>query len=174
MINKTNSLAGRLAKLGLAVLAVPLASAHCPLCTGAAIAGVGITRAWGLDDSLLGVFIGGMIISSALWVNKILEKRGAKGNAMLRKTSLVLASAILTFITLYMAGLMGFDNANRIFGIDRLIFGSFSGMAISLGAGALSTYIKNKNNGKVKFNYQTMTFVITSLLLNAVLFYMIF
>ena len=175
MTNKFNSLVTNLISLPpLPPLTLPIVSAHCPLCTGAAIAGVGVTRAWGLDDSIMGIFVGGMIISSAFWVDKILEKKRAKGNAILRKTSLVLASTVLTFLTLYLAGLMGFDNANKIFGIDRLIFGSFSGMAISLGAGFLSAHIKNKNEGKVKFNYQTLVFIIASLLLNSVLFYLIF
>ena len=60
---------------------LPAVMAHCPLCTGATIVGVGITRSFGLDDSIVGVFVGGMIISTALWFNNVLKKRniGTKG-----------------------------------------------------------------------------------------------
>src|SRR3990167_85987 len=86
---------------------LPAVMAHCPLCTGATIVGVGITRAFGLDDSIVGVFVGGMIISTALWSDKILKKRGIKGNDKLRLTSLIVLTNVLTLITFYYAGLFG-------------------------------------------------------------------
>ena len=57
------------------IASIPRVMAHCPLCTAATIVGVGITRSAGLDDSIIGVFVGAMIISSALWVIKILKKK---------------------------------------------------------------------------------------------------
>ncbi|PJC45071.1 hypothetical protein CO038_00480, partial [Candidatus Pacearchaeota archaeon CG_4_9_14_0_2_um_filter_39_13] len=40
------------------IATIPGVMAHCPLCTGATIVGVGITRSLGLDDSIVGVFVG--------------------------------------------------------------------------------------------------------------------
>lgn len=162
-----------LLSVGAFALFTPLASAHCPLCTGATIAGVGITRSLGLDDSLIGIFVGGMIASTALWLNNIFNKKGIKGNNKLRITSLIVATFILTLWTLYYAGLFGLGNTERIFGIERLVFGSLSGVFISLLAIKLSSYIKENNKGKTLFNYQTMILTLGGLLVNAGLFWLI-
>jgi len=151
---------------------LPAVMAHCPLCTGATIVGVGITRSFGLDDSIVGVFVGGMIISTALWFNNVLKKRsiGIKGNEKLRLLSLIILTSILTLVTFYYAGLFGRGNEFRIFGIESILIGSFSGGILSLGAFYYSNYLKNKNGGKVLFNYQTMIISLIVLIVNAGLF----
>jgi len=151
---------------------LPAVMAHCPLCTGATIVGVGITRSFGLDDSIVGVFVGGMIISTALWFNNVLKKRniGTKGNEKLRLLSLIILTSILTLVTFYYAGLFGRGNEFRIFGIESILVGSFSGGILSLGAFYYSNYLKNKNGGKVLFNYQTMIISLIALIVNAGLF----
>ncbi|PIZ82880.1 hypothetical protein COX97_02535 [Candidatus Pacearchaeota archaeon CG_4_10_14_0_2_um_filter_05_32_18] len=151
---------------------LPAVMAHCPLCTGATIVGVGITRSFGLDDSIVGVFVGGMIISTALWFNNVLKKRniGIKGNEKLRLLGLIILTSILTLVTFYYAGLFGRGNEFRIFGIESILVGSFSGGILSLGAFYYSNYLKNKNGGKVLFNYQTMIISLIALIVNAGLF----
>ena len=151
---------------------LPAVMAHCPLCTGATIVGVGITRSFGLDDSIVGVFVGGMVISTALWFNNVLKKRniGTKGNEKLRLLSLIILTSILTLVTFYYAGLFGRGNEFRIFGIESILVGSFSGGILSLGAFYYSNYLKNKNGGKVLFNYQTMILSLIALIVNAGLF----
>jgi len=151
---------------------LPGVMAHCPLCTGATIIGVGITRSLGLDDSIVGVFVGGMIISTALWADKVLKKKnlGIKGNDKLRLLSLIALMSVLTLVTFYYAGLFGRGNSFRIFGIESLLVGSFSGGILSLGAFYYSNHLKNKNGGKVLFNYQTMVISLAVLMMNAGLF----
>src|SRR3989338_1786548 len=129
------------------ILIIPKAAAHCPLCTAATIVGVGVTRSFGLDDSIVGIFVGGMIISTALWFNNVLKKRniGTKGNEKLRLLSLIILTSILTLVTFYYAGLFGRGNEFRIFGIESILVGSFSGGILSLGAFYYSNYLKNKN-----------------------------
>ena len=160
--------------LFILIAIIPSVMAHCPLCTGATIAGVGLTRLWGWDDSIVGVFVGGMIVSSALWFNNIFIKRGAKGNNFLRATALLIATFILTLITFYYAGFFGLNNPYRIFGIERIIFGTLSGSFISLFAFGLSNHLKKKNEGRVLFSYQTMILSVVALILNAGLFWIIF
>ncbi len=149
---------------------LPIVNAHCPLCTGATIVGVGITRSLGWDDTIVGVFLGGMIISSALWVNNILAKRNVGGNGLLRITSLIALSFVLTLLGLYYAGLFGLGNPYRIFGMEKIVFGSLSGSIMSLSAFWFSSYLKNKNYGKVFFNYQTLVLTLVSLILNIAIF----
>ena len=108
------------------VLLIPSIMAHCPLCTGATIIGVGITRSLGWDDSIVGVFVGAMIVSSALWANNMLKKKNIGGNAILRVSSITLATFVLTFLTFYYAGFFGLGNNYRIFGIEKIVFGALS------------------------------------------------
>ena len=153
---------------------MPTIIAHCPLCTGATIIGVGITRSLGWDDSIVGIFVGAMIVSSALWANNILKKKNIGGNSALRLTSITIATFVLTFLTFYYAGLFGLGNTYRIFGIEKIVFGTLSGSFISLAAFGISSNIKKNNNGKTKFSYQTIILTFGGLILNALVFLMIF
>jgi len=158
----------------LTLFFLPKVMAHCPLCTGATIIGVGITRSLGWDDSIVGVFVGAMIVSSALWANNILKKKNVGGSAILRVTSITLATFVLTFLTFYYAGLFGLGNTYRIFGIEKIVFGTLSGSLISIVAFGISNKIKINNSGKPKFNYQTIILTFGGLILNALLFWLIF
>ena len=50
-----------------AALAVQSAHAVCPLCAVAAGAGVGLTRCLGIDDSITGVWLGGLLTALLMW-----------------------------------------------------------------------------------------------------------
>src|SRR3989344_4755296 len=93
--------------LAVALISAPRVMAHCPLCTGATIVGVGLTRSLGWDDSIVGVFVGAMIVSSALWINNIFKKRNIGGNAFLRIGSITVATFVLTILSFYFAGIFG-------------------------------------------------------------------
>ncbi len=159
--------------LGL-IAFMPTIMAHCPLCTGATIVGVGVTRSLGWDDSIVGIFVGAMIVSSALWANNWLKKKNIGGNAILRIGSLTLATFVLTFLTFYYAGLFGAGNVYRIFGIEKIVFGTLSGSLVSLVAFTISSKLKANNRGKAKFSYQTIILTFGGLILNAGLFWVIF
>lgn len=153
---------------------IPSVMAHCPLCTAATIFGVGITRSLGWDDSIVGVFVGAVIASSALWVNNILKRRNIGGNAFLRIGSITIATFVLTVLSFYFAGLFGPANTYRIFGMEKIIFGTISGTIVSFATFFASNEIKRRNKGKVLFNYQTMSITFGALILNSFLFWGIF
>ncbi len=159
----------------LSIIAImPSVMAHCPLCTAATIVGVGVTRSLGWDDSIVGVFVGAMIVSSALWVNNILKKKKIGGNASLRIGSITFATFVLTVLSFYYAGIFGLANTYRIFGMEKIIFGTISGAVVSFAAFFASNEMKKRNEGKVLFNYQTMALTFGALILNALLFWGIF
>jgi hypothetical protein len=156
------------------IVIIPGVMAHCPLCTAATIVGVGVTRSLGWDDSIVGVFVGAMIVSSALWVNNVLKKRNIGGNAFLRISSITVATFVLTVLSFYYAGIFGPANNYRIFGMEKVIFGTIAGTVVSFASFFASNEIKRRNNGKVLFNYQTMVLTFGALILNALLFWMVF
>ena len=156
------------------IMIIPSVLAHCPLCTAATIVGVGVTRSLGWDDSIVGLFVGAMIVSSALWMNNILKKRNIGGNAFLRIGSLTLATFVLTILSFYFAGIFGPANTYRIFGMEKIIFGTISGSIVSFATFFISNEIKKKNNGKILFSYQTMVLTFGALILNTLIFWMVF
>ena len=160
------------------ITAVPLASAHCPLCTTGAVIGVGFARAYGVDDSIVGLFIGALIVSSALWFNKWLKK---KVNFPMQELALVVASFLLLVIPFYYAGLItsidmvksmpthhgmtGFGILGLAdFGVDKLLFGIIVGTLVVWGVFSFSDYVKKKN-GKVIWPYQGLSFMVIALAL---------
>src|SRR3989338_3256958 len=156
------------------IVVLPSVMAHCPLCTAATIVGVGVTISLGWDDSIVGVFVGAMIVSSALWVNNIFKKRNMGGNTFLRMGSITAVTFVLTVLSFYYAGIFGPANTYRIFGMERILFGSLSGGVISFAAFFASDEIKKRNEGKILFSYQTMILTFGALILNALLFWAVF
>src|SRR3989344_3853252 len=149
--NRNYKIFGILTLFVITIISIlPYAMAHCPLCTGATIVGVGITRSLGWDDSIVGVFVGAMIISSALWMNNIFKKRNMGGNALLRITSITIATLVLTFLTFYYAGLFGLGNTYRIFGIEKIVFGAISGSLVSImGFAASNKIVLTYQHGRI-------------------------
>lgn len=174
-VSRTYKILGLLLISLLSLISIlPGVMAHCPLCTAATVVGVGVTRSLGWDDSIVGVFVGAMIVSSALWANNVLKKRNIGGNTFLRIGSLTVASFVLTVLSFYFAGIFGPANTYRIFGMEKIIFGSISGAAVSFATFFTSNEIKKRNEGKTLFNYQTITLTLGALILNALLFWGIF
>ncbi len=164
------------------ITAIGLVSAHCPLCTGAAVAGVGAARYFGVDDSIVGLMLGAFIISMALWFNKWLIKKKIK--IPFQETLLVIVSFLLIVIPFYTAGIItNFDMVKSmpehhsilgmgIYGVDKLLFGIIIGCAAVWGGFSLSDKIKRKR-GKVLWPYQGISFMLITLSILSLIFWLI-
>lgn len=153
-------------------LLIPSAFAHCPLCTAATGAAVAVTRFYGLDDSIVGVFVGGMVIATGLWINNLLKKYN-KGKEFLPLQSVIvlLVSFILTIITLYFANLVGPANPFKILGIDRILFGTIIGIALSYFSFRFHSLLRVLNKDKNFFPYQSIAVLILYLVIGAATLY---
>src|SRR3989344_1469219 len=150
---------------------IPSVMAHCPLCTGAAVAGVEVARVTGLDDSIVGLLLGGVIISSALWFNKWLKK---KVNFPMQGILIIILSFVSIAVPLYYAGMItNFDMVKSmpdhhsilglgVFGIDKLLFGMILGSLSLMLVFRVSDDIK-KSRGKVLWPYQGLSFMAITL-----------
>lgn len=153
--------------------------AHCPLCTGAAVAGVEVARVTGLDDSITGLLLGAVIISSALWFNKWLNK---KINFPMQEVIIVIISFLMIAIPLYYAGIItNFEMVKSmpemhamlglgVLGIDKLLFGMTIGTLAVWFAFTLSDSIK-KQRGKVLWPYQGLSFMFIVLVIISIIFW---
>lgn len=163
---------------------IPLASAHCPLCTTGAAIGVGFTRAYGVDDSIVGVFLGALVVSSALWFNKWLKK---KVDFPLQELLIIIISFLSLAIPFYQFGIItNFEMTKSMpeyhgmtgfgifglsqFGADKLLFGMIIGTLSIWGVFAFSDYIKKKR-GAVLWQYQGLSFMAITLALLSLVFW---
>ena len=164
------------------IAAAEFVSAHCPLCTTGAVIGVGITRSLGVDDSIVGLFVGAVIISTVLWFNKWLFKKNIK--IPFQETLLVIISFLSFAIPFYVAGIItNFDMVKSmpevhsmlglgIFGIDKLLFGMIVSSIFVWGAFKFSDYIKRKR-GKVLYPFQGLSFMFIILAVLSLIFWLI-
>ncbi|MBS3155471.1 hypothetical protein J4404_03155 [Candidatus Woesearchaeota archaeon] len=160
------------------IVFIPSAMAHCPLCTGAAIAGVEVARLTGLDDSIVGLLLGAVIVSSALWFNKWLKK---KTNFPMQEILIVIISFLMIAIPLYYAGVItNFDMVRSmpdhhsmfglgVLGIDKLLIGMILGTFVVWFAFTLSDSIKMQR-GKVLWPYQGISFMFIALVILSLIF----
>jgi hypothetical protein len=153
----------------LLVLSATPVYAHCPLCTGA----VGIVAVsmqyYGIDTSVIGMFIGAFAISTGLWFGRKIKKEYIRYQLPL----IVLTSFILTVIPMMVidGGYITFplllfgepgSLLNKIYWMDKILFGSAVGAVTTLFAFGTHNRIK-KSRGRVLFPYQGL--VLTLMLL---------
>lgn len=159
------SIIGLLISLGLIQNA---AYAHCPLCTAAVGAGVAVTRFYGVDDAIVGLFIGGFAISSALWFNRLLKKKYIPYQEIV----ISLLSVGLTIAGFYIGGLTS-NIYQTIFGVDRLLFGVLAGGLITYIGLYLNHAVKKLNSDKILFPFQSIAFILILLSFTSILFFLV-
>lgn len=151
-----------------------IAFAHCPLCSAATGAAVAVTRFYGVDDLIVGTFIGGFIISTAYWSNRYLMKRNKKKQyVQFQLPIIIIVSLLLTLVTFYFAGLLKNSNpAFLVFGIDKIAVGSFIGSMITIFAFWFNDFLR-KMNGKSFIPFQGILLSLTFLSLTSLVYYLV-
>jgi len=155
----------------LRLITAPVARAVCPVCTVAVAAGLGLSRWLGVDDTVSGIWIGGLILSSSLWLTSWLSKKCPK----LHSTFYLLLSTflmyLLTLLPLTWTDVIGHP-FNRIWGVDKLIAGTAFGSA----AFWIGTWLDKKVRtlrGRQLFKYQKIVFPVALLVLLSVIAWLI-
>jgi hypothetical protein len=150
------------------MLLVPFASAICAVCTAAVGSFAGLSRWFGVDDTITGMWLGGLILSSALWLISWLDKKNIKFR--FRKILILSLCYVSVILPLYSTNLIG-NPYNTIFGIDKLIAGIIVG-SIVFPIGTLTHFsLKKRNGNKVYFPFQGVIIPILFLVLASVMFY---
>ena len=144
--------------------------AVCPVCTVAVGAGVGLTRYLGIEDTIAGVWIGGLIMSLSFWTIDYFNRKDWRFKG--RKIMIVLAYYLLTIVPLYSMGVMGHP-MNKLCGMDKLLLGSLVGSAGFIIGVASHYYFKKKNNDQSYFPFQKVVCSIVPLIILSGVFYVI-
>ena len=143
------------------------ALAICPVCTVAVGAGLGISRALGIDDAVTSVWIGGLILSMSFWTTDWLRKKNYKIVKRVNDDYLdlivIALMYVLVLVPLWYGKFIGRDT-NIVFGIDKIMFGTIIGSAAFL-FGKWLDKKEREIKGKILFPYQKVVFPVGSLII---------
>jgi hypothetical protein len=164
MIKKISLFLGFLA----GILFIPIsAKAVCPICTIAVGAGVGLCRWLGIDDTISGTWIGGLILSMSFWLLNWLDNKQVQFK--FRKLSVIALFYVITVVPLYFMGIIGHPY-NKLWGIDKLVIGIIAGSIVFLCSLYLDGLLRSRNNGKVFFPFQKVVLPVLILTITSVIF----
>ena len=158
------------------LLALPLlffagpASAVCPLCVVAVGAGLGLSRWLGVDDIVSSLWIGALLASLSIWTIIWLVKKG--WGFKYQKIAVPAVYYLLTLVPLYLADIAGHP-LNKIFGIDKIVFGTVLGTAIFLLSVKFHEFLKTKNGDKSYFPYQKVAVPVAILAIISIILFFI-
>ena len=144
------------------------ALALCPVCTFAVGAGVGLSRYFGIDDIITGLWIGGLLTSMSLWTIDWLKRKNKKFKGM--ALTIFAAYYILTIVPLFFTNIMGHP-MNTFLGVDRLLAGIIGGSLVFFGASHWYFYLKKNNNDRAYFPFQKVAMTVGGLILVSLIAY---
>lgn len=154
----------------LSLIALPV-KAVCPVCVVAVGAGLGLSEYLGIDDSIAGVWIGGLIVGLIAWTinwfNKKDYKFGNKDARDILTTIIYYAMVIWPLMSKDFIGQPG----NKLFGVDKLALGITVGSIAFLGANLWYNNIKKNNGGHAQFPFQKVAWPVGSLIIFSFVFY---
>jgi len=148
-------------------VAVP-AQAVCPVCTGAVVVGLGISRWLGVDDVVTGLWIGAFIVMLSLWTINWLKKKSIRW--LLRKLTVWVIYTTLIIGGLYLYGVFGHP-LNKLWGVDKLLLGIIIGIINTYTIVQWYYWLKKRNNNKGYFKFQRTLMSLGSLILLSSIFY---
>lgn len=153
----------------LALIAAP-AKAVCPVCVIAVGAGLGLSEYLGIDDTIAGLWIGGLLVAMIIWTITWLNKKNwLFGNKDLRDVLVVILYYGLTLWPLWLKDLIGHP-AHRFWGVDKLILGVTVGSLGFLAATIWYNKIK-KRRGHAHFPFQKVAMPVGALTILSFIFY---
>jgi len=127
-------------------------NAVCPVCTFAVGGGVLLSRYLGVDDLIIGVWVGGLLISLGLWMASYIKKKFFQGQEWLA----VVILWVSTYFGFKKVGFIGHPTC-KIHGHDKMLSGMIFGtLAFIFGFGLdyLLRKLNKKEPGKALFPYQ--------------------
>lgn len=142
-----------------------VAYAQCPVCTAAVVAGLGFSRWLGIDDTVSGVWIGGIILSSSLWFSNWISKKHPKWHTAFYMLLTTAFMYLIVFIPLQLAGITGHP-FNKLWGVDKLVLGTLVGSAVFLLGLWADKKVRKIKRGQL-FNFQKVVFPVALLLISS-------
>lgn len=158
----------------------------CPVCTVTVVAGLGISRFFGIDDVVTSIWIGAFILSFAFitvrwientkWREKIYKHVCKVRCGMTEHQALhfwgIFLMYVLVLIPLFFAHTIGIKG-NTLWGIDKIILGTVIGSFVFLIGIWADKKVRKNRDGKQLIYFQKVVFPVMALIIASVVFYLI-
>ena len=154
----------------VALLAALPAKAVCPVCVIAVGSCVGLARWLKIDDTISGLWIGGLIVSLIAWTLSWFDKKQWRfwGREVLVAV-FYYASIIIPF---YYKGFIGHP-LNKCGGVDKMLLGMTIGSAGFLAGMIIHHFLKKHHGGRVYFPFQKVVMPIIPLAILSIVLYFV-
>lgn len=142
--------------------------AQCPVCTAAVIGGVGLARWLKIDDTITGIWAGGLIVSTSIWTINWLKTK--KWDFKTSGFTIPIAYYISVIVPLYFYEIIGHPQ-NIFWQTDKFLLGIIFGSVFFYAALLRYYQIKKKNNNHALFPFQHIVMSVGSLIILSIIFY---
>lgn len=142
--------------------------AVCPFCTFAVGAGIGLAQYLGIDDTVTGIWLGGLIVSLIAWTIGWFDGRNIHFYG--RKIFITIAYYSVIIFPLYIKGIIGHE-LNKLWGLDKILLGVVTGSVLFFLCIISYNKLKKSNDNKVYFPFQKIVMPVLALISLSVIFY---
>lgn len=150
--------------LGFIAFALPRQIlAFCPVCVVTTGTGVGLFRWLGVDDTIIGLWIGGFVISISVWLSKKIK---------LQPLMIIIGFHSLSLLLFNQMGMLAHP-LNKLWGVNKLILGIIFGSLILISTPCLDKFLRSKNDGKIFVSHQKVIIPISLLSVLSLIFYFV-
>ena len=150
------------------VYALPaLANPACAVCTIAVGASLEIARRLGVDDSVIGVWLGAILVLMAYWTIKFCDNKSYKFKG---RDPLIFLLTFSLVGFLYIDPLTYHAEAILLFYIDPFLFSTIIGGLIFIYSSKLYQWMKAKNGGHAHFPFEKVVLPVLCLALASAYF----
>lgn len=143
------------------------ANPACAVCTVAVGATLGISRKLGIDDTVIGVWLGAFLMLMVVWTIVFCKKKNWRFHGMFW---VILAVTFSLVIPIYTFGYITYE-ARTIFGIDAFLISVIAGAVIIPVSDKLYLFMKKKNGGHAHFPFEKVFVPVAMLALVSFAFY---
>jgi hypothetical protein len=157
------------ALLSTTLLSIP-AKAFCPVCTIAVGAGLSFTKVLGIDDTISSIWIGGLLLSSSLWLINWLDSKNIR--FFLKRKIIYILMYGFVLVPFISAGTIGAIH-NQLWGLDKIVLGMILGTAGFIFGMWVNTKMLKSHNEKPYFPFQKVVLPMGMLILLSLIFFFI-
>ena len=144
------------------------ANPACAVCTVAVGASLEIARSYGVDDAIVGVWAGAMLIILGYWMLSWMDKKGWR---FAGRDFIILISSVAMIGFMYVSELVYTPQIIGIFYMDGFLFSVLVGALVMHYSSEFYQWMKARNGGHAHFPFEKVVIPVLSLCLASVYFY---
>jgi hypothetical protein len=156
----------------LVFAATPVA-AQCPICIVTVGGGMLIAKKLGVDDLLVSIWISALNTAISFWIASGMKEKALKPKFLHNPWIFSVLMLALTIAYFQFTDQIGHP-ANKLLGIDKVVFGQVLGMLVMFKGNFIYSFTKSKNSCKTLFPYAKVVFPVGLVLLTTIIFKFIF